>query len=188
MKQCKFRSCTGIVIASGYCSKHYRLPEVPVDLEFIKNQCIEEDFGYESLCWIWQKERRESGYGVISIDNKKHIRVHRVSFKLKNGYFPKKPRQVNHLCNGGSGSHGCVNPFHLEDGTNQDNMNDKVRAGRQSRLPGELNGRAKIWNADIPNIRNMLHVGFRQEDIADIFGVKRNTIGNINTGTSWKHV
>lgn len=40
---------------------------------------------------------------------------------------------VLHTCNGGSGENGCINIRHLYLGTDQDNANDRVKAGRSKR-------------------------------------------------------
>lgn len=43
---------------------------------------------------------------------------------------------VLHTCNGGSGSHGCINVRHLYLDTHQRNMQDKLEAERQARGEG----------------------------------------------------
>jgi len=61
-----------------------------------------------------------------------------------------------------------------------------VRKGRTA--TGE-----KIWgsilkSSDVIEIRKLLARGFFCRVIAEKFGVCRKTIGNIKTGTNWRHV
>ena len=78
--------------------------------------------GMPEECWEWQGTCRTDGYGQIYIDGK-HRASHRVSFFLANRYFPPV---VRHKCDNPK----CVNPHHLEGGTQSDNMKDVVKRGR----------------------------------------------------------
>lgn len=67
-------------------------------------------------CWIWQAAHSSGGYGSIGIDGK-IVGAHRVAFEIANGY---KPNICRHTCD----NPPCVNPKHLLDGTQKDNMMD----------------------------------------------------------------
>ncbi len=73
-------------------------------------------------CWEWQGSRRGDGYGQMYA-NSKHHAAHRLSFFIANYYFPPV---VRHKCD----NRCCVNPHHLEGGTQTDNMRDVVERGR----------------------------------------------------------
>lgn len=77
----------------------------------------------------------------------------------------------------------CANPRHLRWGTLQDNMDDKVARGRQSRLRGEDSPTARLtWDA-VRAIRS------RPEEslgaLALEFGVSRSTISLIRRNERW---
>jgi hypothetical protein len=99
-------------------------------------------------CINWLGNKDTLGYGRISVDGKLQL-VHRVSYMLYYGNYPKY--NACHSCDNPS----CINPFHLFDGTHQDNVNDKIKKGRS--IPGnhvgEHNGRAKLTLELVRQIR-----------------------------------
>lgn len=68
------------------------------------------------VCWLWAAGLDTAGYGQFKFE-KKTMKAHRVSFFLANGYWPGICR---HTCD----NPPCVNPNHLVDGTQVDNMFD----------------------------------------------------------------
>lgn len=130
-------------------------------------------------CWNWIGACDKDGYGLIGV-NKKLISAHRFSWEI---HFDKIPKNlcVLHHCDNPS----CVNPHHLFLGTQQDNVDDKVKKNRQAR--GEDNGASKLtWNK-ITQIRQ-LKGKFSQREIAKIFNVSHATIGYIHRNKIWKHI
>ena len=76
------------------------------------------------LCWEWISNATSNGYGVFYFDRELgRQKAHRVSFWIKNGYWPDVCR---HKCD----NRLCVNPSHLENGTYLDNIQDAVKRGR----------------------------------------------------------
>lgn len=69
-------------------------------------------------CWIW-KGSKIRGYGNFLPLNKKNFRAHRWSFEYYNGQINVKS-VICHSCDNPS----CVNPIHLWQGTQADNMRD----------------------------------------------------------------
>lgn len=91
-------------------------------------------------CWIWTGGTSGNGYGAFML-NGKHITAHRFSWILHRG----EPRlHILHKCDNPI----CVNPDHLFEGTNLDNIKDRVSKGRSAKnLPGCLQdecGRGEI--------------------------------------------
>lgn len=72
-------------------------------------------------------------------------------------------------------------------GTQALNMMDMCSKNRQAR--GEFAGGAKLTNADVKKIVELLNIGsMTQQAIADLFGVKRLMINRIKCGKNWTHV
>jgi hypothetical protein len=96
-------------------------------------------------CWECISHNvNSSGYSV------KHSGlIHREVYVVCNGEIPEN-MQVCHTCD----NRRCINPKHLWIGTLADNQNDKIKKNRQSRLCGEMNGRAKLSKNQVYSIRN----------------------------------
>ena len=134
-------------------------------------------------CWLWTGASIKSSkwaYGQFRIGNKVH-RSHRVSYQLYKGEIPQG-RVVRHTCNNPC----CVNPDHLELGTQQDNMDDMVNANRQA--VGTRNGRSKLKAEDIPDIRRRLAGGETTYSIGKSYGVSHTPIKQVRDGKSFKYV
>lgn len=80
--------------------------------------------GSPEECWLWNAARDSHGYGQLRITGG-HLQAHRVSYELAIGQIPPG-LHVRHRCD----NPPCVNPLHLEVGTQSDNMRDCVERGR----------------------------------------------------------
>lgn len=134
----------------------------------------------DSGCWEWNKCRGVQGYGVVR-KNGKNLRANRVSLELKLGRKILPGLLARHLCN----NPPCCNPDHLVEGTLQDNMDDKVRANRQSK--GEANGNSKLTEQQVIEIKQ-LNGKCSGVAVANKFGVKKACIYKIWKGQKWAHV
>lgn len=83
----------------------------------------------ESGCWLWLGGWDKEGYGRISKEGVQ-TKAHRAFYEIHVGQIPAG-MLVCHRCDTPS----CVNPNHLFLGTNRDNVLDKVKKGRYSRVP-----------------------------------------------------
>jgi hypothetical protein len=89
---------------------------------------------------------------------------------------------VCHHCDNRS----CVRPDHLFLGTQQDNMTDMVRKGRQNRPIGTRNGRAKLDPDKAAHIRFLISLQLcTQRTLAKAFGVNEHTMSQIKHGKAW---
>jgi hypothetical protein len=136
-------------------------------------------------CWPWKgakKRRLRDQYGNFKIDGRRTVRAHRLSFALYYGRSPG-PLLVCHTCDRPE----CVNPLHLFLGTVQDNSDDMVRKGRQGRSPnkGEENHAAKLTEAQVSTIRDLIRAGLTNVAIAARYGVTHQLISRIRRGRSW---
>lgn len=80
----------------------------------------------EKECWPWNGIKDAQGYGRV-IYMTSIFKAHRVSYEMFHGPIPEG-LLVLHSCD----NPNCVNPFHLEAGTQQKNMKDAYARGRLS--------------------------------------------------------
>jgi hypothetical protein len=143
----------------------------------------------EDDCWQWAGNLNEKGYGRIKhYRSRKWVKAHRYSYELHHGEIPAG-MLVLHSCDNRS----CVNPKHLRIGTCMDNSQDMVARGRAGRGPGPTRSGsahpyAKLTEADIPVIRDLVKSGATMPSVAARFGVGVSAIHNVFHGKTWKHV
>lgn len=89
---------------------------------------------------------------------------------------------IRHLCH----NKKCVNPSHLRQGTQKENMQDSVR---DERIPyGEKNHRAKLKESEVKEIRRRKMLGESGLYLAEEYGVCSASIYRITNRTTWKHI
>jgi len=76
-------------------------------------------------CWEWIGGLGEKGYGIFSIGKGSFIHAHRYSYSIHKNE-PKRENVIMHSCDNRS----CVNPLHLTEGTQKENINDAQAKGR----------------------------------------------------------
>ena len=79
---------------------------------------IKNKIEFTDTCWLWKGHINNSGYGRYNGKDFPDTYVHRGFFYLENGYLPKSPNIVGHLCE----VRNCVNPKHLTNQTQSDNV------------------------------------------------------------------
>lgn len=137
--------------------------------------------GGRDECWEWQACRSWNGYGKFGIAYKTHY-AHRVAWTLTRGSIPDD-LHCCHSCD----NKVCVNPRHLFLGTREDNMQDASRKGRMNtpRNGGVNNGRAKLTEEEVKEIRELVASGMTQQVIADAYGVCQGRVSRIHLGLAW---
>jgi hypothetical protein len=137
-----------------------------------------------SECWEWRASKRKSGYGRLRKSGYTYC-ASRLAFEI---FYGEKlgSRFACHHCDNPS----CCNPHHIYAGDVQQNVSDAMARGRLKgfSLPGDRNTRALISNADIPAIRQLIHDGKTNKEIAALYGVHHATISTIRTGKAWTSV
>ena len=129
-------------------------------------------FPDENGCLNWQGSTR-GGYGRFRV-NSSVIDAHRVAWALKHNRWPTE--YICHRCDIKS----CVNPTHLYEGSQHQNMIDKsYRTPRNNAL--------RFIPQEVLEVREML-VSMTQREVARIFEVDQSTISRINTGSNWSHL
>lgn len=145
-------------------------------------------FGGPDECWLWTASTFGRGYGAARMGGKQRY-AHRMAYEAANGPIPADQPVVRHKCD----VKACVNPAHLELGTQADNMRDMVERGRHRAAPskGEAHGCAKLTEADVRSIRALYVRGCREFGayaLARRFGVSQATISKIARRASWAHM
>jgi hypothetical protein len=133
-------------------------------------------------CWHFTGCLDKWGYGDLRYYGK-HIQAHRLAWFLLRGDPGKM--DVLHKCNNPT----CCNPDHLYLGTDKDNSDDRRRAGTIT--AGERNHHAKITDDDVLEIRRTYKREGRRSntsELANRYGLRRNTIHAIIGRRTWKHL
>jgi hypothetical protein len=81
-----------------------------------------------------------------------------------------------------------VRPSHLFEGTNDDNVQDKVSKGRQAVQRGEASPRAKLNDAKVIQIRALRAAGEEIQAISAAIGVSHFCVEDVLYGRTWRHV
>lgn len=134
-------------------------------------------------CWLWTGSKDRKGYGFFRLKNKM-VKAHRLSYLIYHG--KEAMNLVCHKCDNPS----CVNPKHLWDGTNQENIRDssfKMR-NRTSRNLGTKNPSSKISEDQVRSIRTKYSNGTSQTDLANEFCISTTQVWKIVHNKKWKHV
>ena len=94
-------------------------------------------------------------------------------------------REVNHI-DGDKTNNLYTN---LEWVTSQENQIHAVQSGAQIIHKGEKNGKAKLKEYQVLEIREKYKLGtFYHRELAEMYNVSRETIGDIVNRKSWKHI
>jgi hypothetical protein len=144
----------------------------------------------DDTCWEWMgacstSTGRNLPYGIMRVKLGSRWRTeyaHRVAFFLASGYWPGF---VCHICDNPT----CVNPHHLYDGSQRENVRDAVARDRLSHGPRHSEGgrrgkkRAPLSPQAISEILRLYGDGMTQREIADRFGL---TQGGVSYVVRWK--
>lgn len=133
-----------------------------------------------SGCWNWTAYRSRKGRGMFKLGGRMRW-AHRVAYERWVGPIPDG-QVVRHRCD----NPGCVNPQHLELGTQADNVRDRVERGRCAR--GAAMGAAKLCDRRVRLIRALSARGELRRDVARHFGVDPSVVSNVVHRKAWSHV
>jgi len=134
--------------------------------------------------WLWTGSVNEDGYGQFRYKGKSE-RAHRISYELFIGEIPKGMC----ICHKYDDTPTNICPKNLWLGTHQQNMKDMKNKGRARGLKGEECNMSKLNNEKVKDIRSLYATGgYKMQELADMFGVWKGTIGKIITCQTWKEV
>lgn len=130
-----------------------------------------------SGCWLWMGPVDENGYARFRVGARK-ARMHRWAFETLVRPLSRS-EIVCHKCD----VPACVNPSHMFIGSQRDNVEDKVKKGRQS--VGRKSPCAKLTEDQVRDIRASDETN---RALGRKYGVTHGIIGKIKNREDWKHV
>ncbi len=135
----------------------------------------------DSECWEWQGSLVNNRYGKMIIDCKYYL-THRVVYELTYGNISDSLLVCHHCDNP-----KCCNPKHLFLGTQQDNVNDKIKKNRQPK--GKSIGSSKLTSDNVLEIRRLyINGSYTFKKLGVLFNVDRKNISSIVYNKTWKHL
>ena len=128
--------------------------------------------GGKDACWPWRGALAGNKRPYFTLDGKK-VLAYRLVKELITGTKLQQGLVERHTCD----NPRCCNPRHLIEGTHQDNMDD-MKGRERHGLPHHV----------VKAIRRLLDSNRTQQEIADLYGVSRETISAIATNRVYAHV
>lgn len=186
MKTCQVEECTAEgPYVRGWCRRHYSRWALTGDPTKTKGTPhgltaseLMERKGWtvtDEGCWRYLGSINYAGYGTLRWKTQNTF-AHRVAYLAWRGEIPED-MLVRHRCD----NRYCVNPDHLELGTQVDNMRDMRERGR--------GGSNKLTEDDVRAIRqaraNKTHT---LKELGEIYGVSFSTIHCIDKRKTWQYV
>jgi hypothetical protein len=152
-------------------------------VEDFYNRILIVDEGPNKGCWTFNAANDRDGYPYYNF-NKKTTRAHRFSYIISNYDKEEKINIIRHTCN----NPWCVNPNHLVNGSQQENINDKIKDNRQAK--GSKTGTSKITEEQLISVLDKILSGeiTKTKQIVTILNISHTNIIDILHGKIWTHV
>ena len=138
------------------------------------------DIGEPDDCWPWIGNVGRGGYGRFRIGASK-VGAHRVALSLEGPPQPLAPN--DHALHGDCSDRLCCNPRHLRWGSNEENIADMLRLGRQAKGVGS--GRNRLTEEVVRYVRDSNELGVA---LAKKFGVSTALISLVRNRKVWAHL
>lgn len=185
---CMVDGCDEKSLHVGLCSVHYHRNRTYGDALHPRQReakgaaldWILSNSKYEGRdCLLWPFSKFTDGRGSLWVGGRAIV-ASRYMCVLTHGNPPTRQHEAAHSC--GKGHLGCVNPNHLRWATAKENTNDKFIHGTVPQGANHWN--SKLTSDQVVEIKNL--IGKKtQDEIADIFGVSRGCISDIQRGATW---
>ena len=129
-------------------------------------------------CWNWKGAKIHHGYGQFHYKGRTRL-AHQVIYEHVHGTVPAG-LVIKHRCHNPS----CVNPTHLEAGTQASNIQEAVALGwRPPR--GLRHGKVIVTKELVEAIFLLRAKGESTSAIADYYGIGETTVRTVLRGESW---
>ncbi len=128
-------------------------------------------------CWPWQGHYTNRGVPELHFrqgDKRYYFKAYRLLYEYFVGPIPQG-KTVFRTC----GEASCVNPAHIEVGTEKEKMRNLVARG------GYSNGREVLNEAQVRSIRASKMNNYA---LAERYGVTYSAIVDVRNGRTWSHV
>lgn len=185
--KCSVHDCGQTQQTCGLCGKHYRrlqrhgdtstnLYSLETRIAAFWSKVIKKS---EEECWPWSGNVDRDGYGFTTFNLKAH-HASRLAYWFTKGTEPRL--SVLHTCDNAI----CCNPNHLYEGTQAQNIADKMRRNRQAK--GEQNGGSKYKDGQIVEVCHLIKAGIKSSVIARMTNVQVDTVKLVRKGVRWRHI
>lgn len=190
---CSIDGCDRPSSSRTWCGAHYRRWRLtgntgskPLRRKRVNNVSLEEALRWhgwtvtETGCWEWNGTILKRGYGSMGWGGR-NVTTHRLAYEVWVGPIPEG-YVVRHKCD----NKPCMNPRHLETGTQTDNIQDREDRGRSRYALGEAASRTKLTEVQVLEIRARCAEGAAPRKLSKEYGVTSQTILDIRNRKSWK--
>lgn len=141
---------------------------------------------FNTGCWnVCNRHIMKRGYSLICVLGRSYY-THRLVYIVY--VFDNKELPtgivIMHKCD----NPRCINPEHLVQGTQFDNVLDRDKKGRHNPAKGVDHGNSKLSEKDVILIRQWYYQGFKsQRELAKVFEVSQSAIFNA-VHNYWQHI
>lgn len=193
---CSVSDCErGGKIVLGFCTHHHHLATVHGDVHktpsrrtVTRSATLADRIQAgtpqglpEDACWEWEHYRDKKNYGFFKFRGKAYL-AHRAAYTVSIDQELSSDIVVRHKCD----NPPCVNPSHLEHGTQADNVQDAMTRGRHVR--GASVSSSKLTEASVRRIREQYAEGVPVSTLAAEYGVVAYTIRRVIHRQTWAHL
>ena len=137
--------------------------------------------GINNDCWECISHFGSNSYPKVHVKGKQW-KISRWSYT---NYYKKEIKEgmdILHSCDNPS----CINPFHLREGTDADNAQDRVDRNRTSTLRGEDSLKSKLKEEQVNEIMNDSILSVKK--LAKKYNVSISAIYQIKNNRTWNHL
>ena len=180
---CSVDGCDDPIRSYGWCNRHYyrwyrhgdpeRTKRMPPGLTLVEKFEFKGWDVTDTGCWEWRGRRNRDGYGLLKHDGWWQG-AHRLAYIAWVGPIDDGLK-ILHSCD----NPPCINPDHLRQGTQADNVADAVSRNRQR------SSRKLQWS-EVGEIRNRYSQGSTQRELEDEFGLASGTVSRIMSGQLYR--
>jgi hypothetical protein len=157
------------------------------------------EVNHDTGCWVWTSGKDEEGRAKFKIGEKSD-RAARVAYEL---FIEPIPQGTNHMdtvvrhnCEVWGFGPACVNPDHLELGSQTDNVADMDRRGRRRKYLSETCPKTKLSKHHVRKIRQLWAKNknkprkhrYKRREVAAAFNVSESTVKDIVSNRTWVDV